>query len=61
MIYVKVENGIVTKKVDTTNDHFVFFYRKLFKTFSLWLRVDNLDPIPNLGWKYDKDTGFTET
>lgn len=61
MTYAKVEDGVVTKIVDTSRNNFVFFYHKVFKTFNLWIRIDELDPQPQLGWKYNKDTGFSET
>lgn len=60
MIYAKIENGVVTRIIDSSNSNFVFFCKKIFKTFSLWVRVDELNPVPQLGWKYNKDTGFSE-
>lgn len=60
MIYAKVENGIVTMVIDSRRSNFVFFYKHIFKTFSLWLRVDELNPVPQVGWKYDKVNGFTK-
>lgn len=59
MIYAKIENGVVVQIVNTRNDRFVFYYRKIFKTFITWIRIDKLDPQPQLGWSYDPDNGFS--
>ena len=60
MIYAKVLNGVVTEIKDTSLQTFVFVSWDEFKTFTTWLRIDQLDPMPQIGWHYDKDTGFTE-
>lgn len=60
MIYAKVLDGIVVDIANTNNDFFVFKYKRRFKIFSLWLRVDELEQVPEIGWKYDKVDGFTE-
>lgn len=59
MRYVLVKNGIVDSVIETSNPRFVFFYRHIFKTFSLWIRVDLLEVQPEVGWRYDKDNGFS--
>lgn len=60
MNYVKVENGVVTRVVETRRTNFVFFCRRVFKTFNLWICVDDLEIKPQVGWTYDSETGFTE-
>lgn len=60
MIYARIQNGVVDKIVDAnTNSRFVFKFKNIVKTFILWIRIDQLDPQPQVGWKYDKDTGFS--
>lgn len=59
MIYAKIENGIVTQILEPHHDTFVFRCKHIFKTFSLWLRIDELDPQPQVGWSYDPNTGFS--
>lgn len=61
MTYVKIEDGIVTKSIENRTNRFVFTYHKVFKTFSTWIRVDLLDTIPEIGWKYNPNTGFSES
>lgn len=53
MTYAKVVDGIVTEVRTGVSDLFVVKYRKTFKTFSLWIRVDQLNPVPAVGWHYD--------
>jgi len=57
MKYVRIINGVVDKIEQTEDQLFVFSYKK---AFSLWIRVDQLEIVPQMGWKYVKETGFSE-
>lgn len=58
MIYAEIEDGKVVRRRDTHDlDHWVF---RRFRKFKTLIRIDLLDPQPQVGWNWTIEDGFSE-
>lgn len=56
MKYARIVNGIVVEIIDNIDQSQVFTDLSFKFTFNK--RIDNLEVQPEIGWTYNKETGF---
>lgn len=58
MTYAKIVSGVVTEIIENVTGKDIAF--SLSFKFCLHKRIDNLSPVPAIGWHYSDADGFYE-